>query len=125
MVSVIFTTGIWIYGMGMWIFYRMGIWMCTNVMWIYKMGHVAFELWLGQGNPRRPPHCAGNKTKRRHKRSHENHYIVQVTPKEWAFSKKAPPSRAKGALILGMPYSKATTQSPCRTPQKNHFSHDT
>ncbi len=84
-------------------FYRMGIWICTTVMWIYKMGHVAFELWLGQGNPRRPVHCAGNKTKRRQKWSHENHYIVPVTPKEWAFSKKAPPSRAKGHLFWECP----------------------
>lgn len=66
MVSMISTIGMWIYGMG---------------MWIYKMDHVAFELWLGQGNPRRPVHCACNKTKRRQKRSHENHTITLFFPR--------------------------------------------
>ncbi len=104
-------------------FYRMGIWTCTNVMWIYRMGHVAFELWLGQGNPRRPVHCAGNKTKRRQKGPHENHYIVGVTPKEWAFSKKAPPSRAKGHLFWECPTPRLLHKVKCHalTQKKNLF----
>jgi hypothetical protein len=113
MVSVIFT-------IGMWIFTEWASGFATNVMWIYRMGHMVFELWLGQANPRRPVHCAGNKAKKSQKRPHENHYIVGVTPKEWAFSKKSAPKQNQGTLIAGTPYSEAVTQSkvPCRTPKK-------
>jgi hypothetical protein len=42
-------------------------------------GHVNFEQWLGQVDPRRPVHCAALcRVQENQKRPHENHFVTRM-----------------------------------------------